>query len=284
MLIKRNLQLFFRDKANVFFSLMSVFIIIGLYALFMGDIMAQNLQVQLPFESDLIKAAIGGIMLGGMVAVTSVTTCNGAIAISIKDKESAAHDFLTSPISRARIALSYVAANTLIGLFMTTAALILCVVYLVLIGGSLPQWDTWLLLLGTTLLSVLCANSMMYFVSLFIKSRNAYSSFSTITGTLIGFLMGIYLPIGQLPSSVGWLIRLFPMSHAASMYRELLAGNDLQTLFYGAPAGTLQGVREFFGVFFQIGPHETTLLTSALFLGATTLVFTLLSIWKLSKK
>ncbi len=33
---KRNLKLFFRDKSAVFFSLLAVFIIIGLYALFLG--------------------------------------------------------------------------------------------------------------------------------------------------------------------------------------------------------------------------------------------------------
>ena len=34
----RNLKLFFKDKAAVFFSLLAVFIIIGLYALFLGDV------------------------------------------------------------------------------------------------------------------------------------------------------------------------------------------------------------------------------------------------------
>ncbi|MFR1983726.1 MAG: hypothetical protein ACLS4Z_08430 [Christensenellaceae bacterium] len=37
---KRNLLVFFKDKSSVFFSLFAVFIIIGLYALFLGDMMA----------------------------------------------------------------------------------------------------------------------------------------------------------------------------------------------------------------------------------------------------
>ncbi|HCD44303.1 MAG TPA: ABC transporter, partial [Lachnoclostridium sp.] len=36
--IERNLKLFFRDRSAVFFYLLSVFIIIGLYALFLGDV------------------------------------------------------------------------------------------------------------------------------------------------------------------------------------------------------------------------------------------------------
>ena len=34
----RNLKIFFRQKSAVFFSLLSVFIIIGLYVLFLGDV------------------------------------------------------------------------------------------------------------------------------------------------------------------------------------------------------------------------------------------------------
>ena len=33
----RNIKLFFREKGNVFFSLLGVFIIIGLYLLFLGE-------------------------------------------------------------------------------------------------------------------------------------------------------------------------------------------------------------------------------------------------------
>lgn len=39
---KRNLLVFFKDKSSVFFSLFAVFIIIGLYALFLGDMMAEQ--------------------------------------------------------------------------------------------------------------------------------------------------------------------------------------------------------------------------------------------------
>lgn len=40
---QRNLKLFFRDKSAVFFSLLAVFIIIGLYALFLGDVWTDSL-------------------------------------------------------------------------------------------------------------------------------------------------------------------------------------------------------------------------------------------------
>ena len=42
--MKRNLLVFFKDKASVFFSLLSVFIIIGMYALFLGDVWTSSMK------------------------------------------------------------------------------------------------------------------------------------------------------------------------------------------------------------------------------------------------
>jgi multidrug/hemolysin transport system permease protein len=42
-LTKRHLKLFFRDKASVFFSLLSVIIIIALYVLFLGDMISGSM-------------------------------------------------------------------------------------------------------------------------------------------------------------------------------------------------------------------------------------------------
>ncbi len=44
--IKRNLKVFFRDRAAVLFSLLAVFIIIGLYALFLGDVWMSELPAE----------------------------------------------------------------------------------------------------------------------------------------------------------------------------------------------------------------------------------------------
>ena len=41
---KRNLKLFFRDKSSVFFSLLSVLIVLGLYVLFLGDQLVSSMK------------------------------------------------------------------------------------------------------------------------------------------------------------------------------------------------------------------------------------------------
>jgi len=278
MLIKRIVLLFFRDKANVFFSLLAVFIIIGLYILFLGDLMVNALQAELGFESDKIAVTMMSITLGGMVAVTSVTSCMGTLGISVSDKEIAAKDFLSSPCPRGKITTGYIFGSAVVGFIMTTVALMLCLVYITINGGSIPDTVTAFRLLLTVLLSVMCGNSIVYFLSLFVKTQNAFAAISTVIGTLIGFLMGIYIPMGQMPNAVQWVIKCFPMSHAASMFRQLLADDGLSELFTHAPSQALEGFREVFGVVFNYGSFTSGYWFSALVLVFTTILFFTLSL------
>jgi multidrug/hemolysin transport system permease protein len=278
MLVKRIILLFFRDKANVFFSLLAVLIILGLYVLFLGSMMEQALQAQLGFVSDKISIIMASIMLGGMVAVTSVTGCMGALGISIEDKKSAANDFLTSPAPRWKITMGYILGSAVVGFIMTFAALVLSLVYIQSQGGSIPVPMDILRLLLTVMLSVLCGNSMVYFLSVFIRTQNAFSSAGTVIGTLIGFLMGIYIPIGQFPDAVQWVIKCFPMSHAASMFRQVLADAELSELFAAAPVESLENFREVFGVVYTYGGFTSGFWFSAVVLAVTSGAFYIFSL------
>jgi multidrug/hemolysin transport system permease protein len=296
MLIKRNLLLFFRDRSAVFFSLLAVLIILGLYVLFLGNIMEQGLQAQLGFESDKIAVAVASLTLAGMIAVTSVTSCLGALEISIEDKKGASKDFRTSPVSRGKILSGYVISSGIIGLIMTGTALIICVIYLCARGASLPSFADCTLLVVTSVLSVLCGNAMVFFGVMFIKSQGAYTSASTVIGTLIGFLMGVYIPVGNFPDTVQWVIKLFPMSHAASMYKQILADGELAELFAEAArqnfqAHSLSGAsealgefRELFGVVFRYGSYESGFWFSAAVLIVTTVIFYGLSLIVMTSK
>ena len=279
MLVKRNLLLFFRDKANVFFSLLAVFIILGLYVLFLGDMMEQTLRDQVGFDSDKINVVMASLTLAGMVAVTSVTGSLGAVGISISDKESVAKDFLASPVSRGKMTRSYMLGSAAVGFIMTFTALLIVLAYIALKGGRLPDAFGFVRLFLTVVLSVLCGNAIVFFMSVFLKTLNAFTSLSTIIGTLIGFLMGIYIPIGQFPGAVQWVVKCFPMSHAASMFKQILADAELAALFgdasahVPASAEALDGFREMFGVVFSYGDYISSFWFSAAVLAITTAVF-----------
>jgi multidrug/hemolysin transport system permease protein len=123
----------------------------------------------------------------------------------------------------------------------------------------------------TLILSVLCGNAFVYFLSTFIKTPSAFTAFSTVLGTLIGFVMGIYIPIGQLPEGVGWIIRCFPMSHAASMFKIAIIGDELKAVF--PQKETLAEIERIFGVTFTYGDFTSNFWFSAMVLIIFTVVF-----------
>ena len=92
--VKRNLLLFFRDRAAVFFSLLGVLVIIGLYLLFLGDAMKSDFR---RFEG--AGPLVDNWIMAGVIAVTPITTAMGALGNMIDDqRHKISKDFLSSPI------------------------------------------------------------------------------------------------------------------------------------------------------------------------------------------
>ena len=279
MLIKRNIQLYFRDRANVLFSLFAVFIMIALYILFLGSLMEANMRGIIGAYVDP-GPIMTSIVMAGMIATTAVTSGMAGIYRFIADKERAAKDFFTTPVPRRKILFSYVTAAAIIGTIMSTAALVICLVYLAMRGSNLVNMQNLSLLFVSVVLTALCANSMVFFFSSLTKTREAFSSLNTIISTLLGFLMGVYIPIGNLPEGVQWVLRLFPLNHGASMFRQILSGDMLANLFSDANAPTehLETFRLFFGVVFQYGDFTSGFWFSAAVLAITAVIFYAMSL------
>ena len=276
----RNLKIFFRDRASVFFSLLSAFIIIGLYILFLGDMITGNMQ-SIPGSRFLIDSWI----MAGLLSVTSITTTMGAFGIMVEDtSKKISKDFSASPAKRSSLAGGYILSSFVIGLIMTFVTFILAEVYIVAYGGQVLAVSNIVKLLGVMLLSVLSSTALVLFIVSFFKSNNAFATASTILGTLIGFLTGVYIPVGQLPEAVQSVIKFFPVSHASVLFRQVMMENPLQTAFAGAPAVASQEFRQMMGVSFRFGSAETSAVVSLWVLVGTAVVFFLLATWNLSRK
>ena len=221
-LVKRNLKLYFRDKVSVFFSLLGVFVILGLYILFLGEMMtAQMNRITGMDSANLMTSWI----IAGVVSVTTITTCNGAFGIMVEDRAlKKLRDFKVSPIKRWQLVLSYILSSMIIGFIMSVSTLVLGEIYIYINGGLTLSFPALLEVLGLIILSIFSASSLIFFVISFMKSQNAFGTASTIIGTLIGFLTGIYIPIGNLPSGVQTLIKIFPLSHSGVLIRQVMMG------------------------------------------------------------
>lgn len=276
---KRNLLVFFKDRSSVFFSLLAVFIIIGLYALFLGDAWTNSINVE--GGRFLMDSWIGS----GLLAVVSVTTTMGAFGIMVEDKtKKIVKDFISSPLKRTNIAGGYILSAYLIGIIMSLITLVLVEIYIIGNGGTLISFSTFIKVLGILILSTFANTSIMLFVVLFFNSNNAFSTASTIIGTIIGFLTGIYLPIGQLPKSMQWVVKLFPPSHSAVLFRQVMMEEPMAVSFAGAPEAVVTEFKEVMGVIYKMGDYEVSELTSILIIAGVGVIFFFLSLLKLSQK
>lgn len=277
---KRNLLVFFKDKASVFFSLLSVFIIIGMYALFLGDVWTSSMS-DIPGARTIMDSWI----VAGLIAVTSVTTTMGAFGAMVEDKtKKIIKDIHSSPLPRVSIAGGYILSAFIIGVIMCIIALVLCQLYLLSGGGALFTGMQLLKIFGLILISTFSNTAMMLLFVSFFQSINAFSIASTVIGTIIGFMTGIYIPIGQLPEGVQWVIKLFPPSHSALMLRQVIMEDPIKVGFAGAPAEVVDGFKEMLGVMFKVGETTVTPIMSIGLLTVSGILFLGLAMLSLSRK
>jgi len=277
----RNVMLYFRDKLGVFFSLLSVLLIIALFVLFLGNMVASDHGGNIEQVSEVINNWI----FAGILGVTTVTTTLGAFVVMVNDKVHHLYkDFYSTPVRRYRIVAGYALGAFVVGTIMSTIIFVVLVSYNAIMGNHVMSAVNMLLAMGVLLLSVLLNAFMIFFFTMYIKTNQAFGAISTILGTLIGFMMGIYVPMGNLPDSVQTLIRFFPQSHTTLLFRQLFIDGIAEDAYSHIPPEQLQEFQEAMGVVYVINGYQLTMIDSVLILAGATLLFFLLSIWRMSKR
>lgn len=282
-LVKRNLKIYLRDKAAVFFSFLSVIIILLLYILFLGKMQVDNLTNEMG-DIEGLPWLISSWIMAGILMVSTVTVPLGAVGNLIDDRaDNILDDFYVSPISKNVLALSYLISAWVIGFIMVMVNLFVGQIYIVTQGGEFLDFISLLKIIGLVLFSIMTFSSFFFYLSIFVKTRNAYGTLSTLVGTFIGFLGGIYIPIGVLGQSVQTFMSSLPTAHAVTLIRRIYMAGAIDEVFGGAPSSYYDDYAAVYGLNVTIGNFEMQnwhmLLSMAIFMG----VFYLLSLLKLSK-
>ncbi|GAA1843284.1 ABC transporter permease [Microbacterium koreense] len=283
-IIARNLRLFFRDRMNVFFSLMSGIILFVLYTLFLAGLQADGLAAQFPDATDAqIRAFVDSWMFSGIVLLTTVTSGLGAMSRLVEDSASGRFaDFLVSPIRRGQLVLGYLISAFTIALIMTAVVLALSVLYLGIVDGL---WLEPRRVLASALVMALCAlafTALGAFVVTFVRTTGAFSAFATVVGTVLGFIAGAYIPIGSLPATVGDVVNALPFSQGGMLLRREFTAQSLEGLT-DVPEAT-ESVRLFYGVDIYVGDAEIFPWVAAAVLAVVAVGFTALAAGRMSSR
>lgn len=276
----RNLILFFKDKAAVTLSFLAEFIVVGLYFLFMRDNLIDGFA-----GVENIEALLDTWMIAGVFGITPMTTTMGAYAIMVDDKaKKIARDFSVSPMHKSSLFLGYLLGAVIIGLLMSLLLLSVSALYMHV------RYDVWLLavdladLFYVLALNTVASASMVLFLVSFIGTSNALAACCTIIGALIGFLTGIYLPMGNLPKGVGTLVKCFPVSHGVALFRRILTEPLLAESFGSAGTEGAKQFVEYMGIRYYFDGHIFAEKNSLLLLMGTAVVFFVLTVGKMGKE
>ncbi len=257
-LTKRNCLVFLRDRPAVFFSLLSMLIVLMLQGVFLGQMNVDevtNLLKQYGGIRDTVLDAenarhlVQYWTLAGILVVNAVTVTLTVMGVMVSDAvENRLESFYSAPVSKNLIALSYVTTAVVIGTLFCILTLGVSLVYIVCTGGTMLAITSLIQIVLYILMNVLIFAAIMYLAALFVKSSSAWSGIATIVGTLIGFIGAIYLPMGSLPESVANVLKYIPILHGTSLMRKVCCEEMLQTTFADMPAELIAEYKEQMGI------------------------------------
>lgn len=250
----RNLKVFLKDRANVFFSLLAPLIVLALYVLFLGRLQSDGMlasleEMNVTGAEDAVRAFCDSWMLVGVMASASITVPLCACGIMVQDKSRGiSADLLASPVPRwlppAAYFLSVVAAGLVIGVIV----LAVCFVWLAASGSWFLSFADVLGCIGTLLLSVLSSSTMLVFVVGFFRSQGAFTGLNVIFGTLVGFLIGAYMPISYFPEGVQLFTLFIPGSYSAGLFRSFMLSGALDNIAQTVSAPFAEALAEEFSM------------------------------------
>jgi len=274
-LIKRHLMVFLRDRWSVFFSLLSVIIVLLLYLLFLIQVHESALPENMQGTTEA-KHLTYTWLFSGVLMVSTVTVPLGFLGIMIRDKSlKISNDFYVAPLKRLSITLSYVIAAFIITFILGVFNLIIGqgVVYL--------NAEAWLSLmavikfLGLIALSSALFTLMLYTVVTFLSTQNAHGTMSSIIGTLVGFFAGVYVPIGTFGTSFRTFLTLTPFMQVSALFRTVYMEEAIDEVFTTSLAENDYTV--FFGIELELFSHTLSSLELTLIVLGWTFVFFLLA-------
>lgn len=233
-LTRRHLLVFFRNKIRVFFTLMVPFTIFLIYIFLLRDLELSTVNgiltdigakegVSLVDDkqlNNLIGAVVDSWMLSGILAISTVTVSLQTNWMIISDKETGVNrDFASSPIKRNALIGSYFVFNLTVTVIICFIFFLVCLVYIACMGEFLLTFTDFLTVFATIVFSSVLSVLLTVLICSFISRDGTMASVNTIFSTVIGFLIGAYMPFATMPEWVQNVCAFLPSTHSCSLLR-----------------------------------------------------------------
>ena len=286
-LIARNRKVYTRDRLAFFMSFLSVIILILVYQVFLGQIQIDAIKEALNSDTastDTIQM-VNYWLISGLTTIISMTSTLGAFGVMVSDREKKlSEDFKVSPISNFKIELSYAIFAILFGIVMTMFS---CIFAIGMFNGfsSLLDFSTmdYLSILGVVSMGTVLAATIILPILVFIRTSSAFTTLSTIVGTFIGFISGVYLSIGSVGETLQQIMTWFPLTQVNALLKQILMKDSINKVFDKAPTSIVTNYKESYGVILQ-NPSGEHLSNQFMFAYVSIIIVVLLGVHFMIKK
>ena len=286
-LISRNRKVYTRDRLAFFMSFLSVIILILVYQIFLGQIQIDAIKEALNSDTastDTIQM-VNYWLISGLTTIISMTSTLGAFGVMVLDKEKKlSEDFKVSPVSNFKIELSYAIFAILFGIIMTMFS---CIFAIGIFNGFSSLLDysmnDYLSILGVTSLGTILSAAIILPILTFIRTSSAFTTLSTIVGTFIGFISGVYLSIGSVGETLQQVMTWFPLTQVNALLKQILMKDAISKVFDHAPSTVITNYKESYGVILQ-NPSGEHLSNQFMFAYISIMIVVLLGVHFMIKK
>lgn len=276
---RRNVLCFLRDRQSVVFSFMAVIIVVLLYLLFLRNMLVESYP-----DMDGMSRLIDAWVMAGILGIVPVTTSAGSLQTMIEDRSTGrVRDILVTPLRPAQIAGGYIVGTFAVSLIMSAITLAVCLAYLAATGCPLSASGIGMCAV-LLVPSALSGSIIIYAMTSFLRSTGAFSGFFTVVSVLIGFLAGIYMPMGTMPAAMQVVGTLVPASHMAALFRESLCGEAMDAVFAGAPAEAVSSFRTDMGFDLSLGGFQFEPATMILYVLGVTVLFFAIAVMRMRRR
>ena len=288
---KRNLALYFRDYSAVFFSLLSMLIIIVLMVFFLGDINNGDLLDAIKLvpgrggadDAATIKNFSFLWTCAGIMTINASTVTHAFYSNMIKDRTgNRLNSLFVMPVKRPVFVLGYVSAAWVAGVVMSIVTLVVTEIIGIINGMEMLPLETHFELLLLIMLNTFVYSTIMFMLATVIKSQSAWSGIGIILGTLAGFLGGIYFPLGSMSDAMQKTVKCFPFIYGTSLFRKIMLKPLENSLFEGTPELIRSEVDRRMGMDLFLGNTQLSEAGKAGILIAVGVVFIIFSTFCLS--
>jgi len=272
-LVKRNMRLYFSDRAQVFFSLFGAMLAIILVLLFLKSTLVDSITAALggTADSDQVSHLLDVWLIASASVIASATTGLGALGQFVEDRETARwRDFLVSPLPRWTIVSGYLTAGAVVSVLMTTVVYGLGTAFCLVRGAPLAPRDV-LIGWGWLLLCSFGFTAFMGFIVSLLRTRASFAGVSIIVGGTFGFFSGTYVTTGTLPSDVVQVLNTLPFAQASALVRAPYSSQVIAAL----PEPVRDVTSEKLGIHLWIGQTAVTAPMTAAMLIVMAVVFSL---------